>query len=304
MCVIVAKPKGVEFPSIETLMDCWDANPDGAGIMWNEGDSVRIEKGFMTWNHFMNRFKRIKDTVDIDETSVVFHFRIATHGEVSRECCHPFPMSNDLDVLRRCKTHTEVGIAHNGVISGRSTNARKSDTMDYIMKVIYPLYMELDDFMWRKNIKNVIKDTIDGSRMVFLQGNGDLSFIGNWAIEDECYYSNLNHKWSFYYNKNTGKNTKPINTLPYGWWDDDDDVWYPQPTNVKMDGAPCELCEQLCTDYDYCVMAGEWFCLNEEEALQIIEDNLMNEAMKNDYYNNAESDDEQQPEQGGNVVAR
>lgn len=297
MCVIVAKPKGVDFPSIETLLDCWETNPDGAGIMWNEGDTVRIEKGFMNWQHFLNRFLRIKDTVNIDETAVVMHFRIATHGEVSRECCHPFPLSNDLNELRRCKTHASVGVAHNGVISGRSTNAKKSDTMDYIMNVLYPLYDELDDFMWRKNIKNVIKDTICGSRMAFLQPNGEISFVGDWHVEDGCYYSNLNHKWgSWYYsNRYKGTGTKYVNALPYGW-DDDDDVWYPKPTNVGMAGAPCELCEQLCPDYDYCVMAGEWFCLNEDEALQVIEDALTSEAMKNDFYTADNSVQDERPQ--------
>ena len=46
MCVIVAKEKGIVMPDKNILKTCFNHNPDGAGIMWNQGNAVHIRK----WN--------------------------------------------------------------------------------------------------------------------------------------------------------------------------------------------------------------------------------------------------------------
>lgn len=268
MCIIVIKPKGEDFPSYDTLAQCWSANPHGAGFMWNDGHGVNIDKGYMEWEDFTSALEALKRDVDVDSTAVVMHFRIATHGEVSRECCHPFPLSSRLKDLRECVTRARVGIAHNGIISGRKTDAKQSDTMDYIMRVLTPMAAEVPRFMFSKGLKQVIEQTIDGSRMVFLTPDGEFSAVGSWQIDDGCWYSNSGYK------------TMKISTtwgLPYGW---EDDVWYPTP----MDKAPCELCEPLCPFYDDCTWDGQWYCTCEDEAMDMIEQAMKSEAMKNDYY--------------------
>ena len=47
MCIIVAKKKGLELPTKEILRNCFNYNSDGAGLMFNDGKQVFIEKGFM-----------------------------------------------------------------------------------------------------------------------------------------------------------------------------------------------------------------------------------------------------------------
>lgn len=266
MCVIMVKPKGKDFPKIGDMLACWQHNPDGAGIMYNDGYKVRIEKGFMKWADFEKRIKHLSDILDPDETTLVCHFRIATHGEVSRECCHPFPISASLDDLRRCKCATEMGIAHNGIIQGQNTSALKSDTMDYIMSVVAPVYAEMGSaFVESKNMRNLIENTINGSRMVFLLPDGSYTLIGSWSLDDGCYYSNLLHK-------------------PHAnWYNSYYDSLYYDTSDIEMDEPPSELCEYLCDDYELCVMAREWYCLNEAEAMDIIEECLKREAMRADY---------------------
>ena len=52
MCIIVAKEKGVAMPEMNILKTCFENNPDGAGVMWNENNKVEIRKGFMRWSEF------------------------------------------------------------------------------------------------------------------------------------------------------------------------------------------------------------------------------------------------------------
>ena len=49
MCVIVTKEINQKMPSKETLKQCFLANPDGCGFMYNYENEVYIEKGFMTF---------------------------------------------------------------------------------------------------------------------------------------------------------------------------------------------------------------------------------------------------------------
>lgn len=192
MCIIVAKPAGVEFPSTETLKNCWDGNPDGAGIMWSAGDRVEIRKGFMTWDAFLKAVKSVKASIGT-EGACVMHFRIATHGEVSPECCHPFPLTGDLEAMRKTKSSPKVGIAHNGIIDNRNTDKRTSDTMDYIANFLYPLSRICDDWHSNKHACKLIDDTL-GSKMCVLFGDGSIKTFGSFIVEDGCYFSNTSFR--------------------------------------------------------------------------------------------------------------
>ena len=88
MCVIAYYPTGLLLDKKE-LENCFDVNGDGAGIMYYDAkkELVKIEKGFMNWKAFWKAVQH----VPVD-TERVFHFRIATAGAVSKECCHPFPV--------------------------------------------------------------------------------------------------------------------------------------------------------------------------------------------------------------------
>lgn len=47
MCIIAYAKQNVEFNANE-LINCWNNNPDGAGVMWTDEKGVHIKKGLMT----------------------------------------------------------------------------------------------------------------------------------------------------------------------------------------------------------------------------------------------------------------
>lgn len=136
MCVIVYKPEGVEVPSLETLADCWAANPDGAGFMFPEGGKVSIRKGFMRWTEFATALSEATEGGDLTDAPAAFHFRIATHGKVKPGCCHPFPVKADYSAMRKTETRADVGFMHNGVLRGFATSDGVSDSMAFAKNVL------------------------------------------------------------------------------------------------------------------------------------------------------------------------
>ena len=52
MCILVIKPKGKEMPSKKILRNCWENNPDGAGMMYVKDGHVVIDKGYMEFSDF------------------------------------------------------------------------------------------------------------------------------------------------------------------------------------------------------------------------------------------------------------
>lgn len=195
MCIIVTKPAGEEFPTWETLEACWDNNPDGAGYMYNSDDGrVHWVKGFMTWLSFKKALRNLKNRIN-QNTTVVMHFRIQTHGGVIPECTHPFPMSDNLDDLKKLEGFTELGLAHNGIINGRATDNGKSDTMDYIQNFLFDVYQVsgLDNMIHNPHVANIIDNTIGYSRFCLINGQGEYSLVGDWIEDNGIYYSNRNY---------------------------------------------------------------------------------------------------------------
>jgi hypothetical protein len=99
MCIIVIKPEGVSIP-IDRLKNCWDNNPDGAGFMYSENGTLKIIKGLMNFNTFINSY----DSISPLTKKIVIHFRYATHGKVCEELTHPFNINKTLAMV------------HNGIL--------------------------------------------------------------------------------------------------------------------------------------------------------------------------------------------
>lgn len=199
MCIAVYKPLGVAFPSRKTLQVCFDNNPDGAGFMVADGDTVHIHKGYMSFGSFWKGLKRARGKYG-DDCAYVMHFRITTQGGVRADCTHPFPLSNNLEDMRKLTVDAPVGIAHNGIITLTSTYARNvthSDTMafiaDYASLIISgeKWYEEPDVF----KSKLLLERLIGASRLAILSGDGHCELLGSgWEKEAEVWYSNTSYK--------------------------------------------------------------------------------------------------------------
>lgn len=189
MCIIVAKPKNVQMPSMETLSNCFANNHDGAGYMLATGKTVEVRKGFMDWESFKQAIRGEGDLTDI---AVVMHFRIATHGKVQPSCCHPFPVTDDMKRLRQTSCADTLCAAHNGVIHGMETTDDISDTMAYIAGVLAPMRRLSPSLMFSDDALTIIERTI-GSKMALLDASGELVTIGSFLEQAGVLYSNSSY---------------------------------------------------------------------------------------------------------------
>ena len=93
---------------------------------------------------------------------------------------------------------------------------------------MYPVYRRNKRFYKAQRILNGIRDTINGSRMAILTGDGNVYRIGNWVESDGCYYSNdtfreTETRWGYTYNYAA--------TKPYA-------PWYSNKAEAKADTKP------------------------------------------------------------------
>lgn len=220
MCVIAYKPLNVAFPEEATLKNCWDNNPDMAGFMYAWNDHVYIWKGFEKFEDFMKTLNKVREKTG-DNIPFVMHFRISTQG-FDKACCQPFPLSGNMKNLKRLKVETNIGVAHNGILSLTSDGSKDySDTMlfvtDYLVNIIR-------SFDWHKDnrTKKLIENLIDGSRFAILDKKGHCELMGKGWVEDKgCYYSNSTYS----YKKTAFAGFNCNSGYGRGLWDDyyDDD---------------------------------------------------------------------------------
>lgn len=223
MCVIVYKPAGVEFPDEKLLMNCFERNSDGAGYMYAHKGRVFIRKGLMTYKGFADSLDDLDPRVDRTKSPFVFHFRISTQAGVRKDCCHPYPLSKNMDDLRKLKSEADIGIAHNGIIDLTSeytykgkTQPTYNDTMKFITDY---LTLIIQDRHYYKNRDTVtLIEKLAGSKLAILDGAGHCELIGKFEKKDGCWYSNDSYKgWSAY---------KKYYSKPYSYnWDDYDYIY-------------------------------------------------------------------------------
>lgn len=188
MCIIIAKPAGTEAPSRKVLKTCFENNPDGAGIMWATGETVEWRKGMMTFLEFEEAVDELGDVTDM---SVVYHFRITTHGGTSAGCCHPFPVTDDVKSMSATSGNDAICVAHNGTIPNMTTKIGVSDTMAYVRDVLAPL-RRISNSLVHDDALSIIEVTLN-SKMALMNGAGDISTIGEFYEVDGVLYSNTSY---------------------------------------------------------------------------------------------------------------
>lgn len=189
MCIIAAKPAGVEMPSDDTMRNMWTNNPDGAGIMYAVNGLVHIEKGFMKYEEFETAIKKLERRYNTKKMSIVMHFRIKTHGEINKECCHPFPVTRSTAMLKKTRVTTKLGIAHNGIITSVIPRKGLSDTMEYVATQLAQLYSAMPQFYKNADALELVENAID-SKMAMLTSKGEIVLIGDFKEQDGIKYSN------------------------------------------------------------------------------------------------------------------
>lgn len=196
MCIIVIKPKDVDFPSKEILKNCFTQNPDGAGFMYPLNNKVMIEKGFDNFDKFYEELSKVRAQHG-SNIPYVMHFRISTQAHGRMDCTHPFPLSKKMSDLRELRVKCDIGVAHNGIISltssGYSKTITYSDTMQFITDYLSYIIKDKNYYKDSNNltlIKNLAK-----SKLAIMDGDGHIELIGDGFIEDDgIIYSNTSYK--------------------------------------------------------------------------------------------------------------
>lgn len=205
MCIIIAKDKNGRLPSEEELKNSFEYNSDGAGFMYIKNGKVVIDKGYMTYNAFLKHYKKLLEEFDnFKNKSLVIHCRIGTSGKNIKENTHPYPISDNKRHLRaKHLSNEEIGIVHNGIISGYGTATGLNDTQEFIIKYLYPLYSHYKDFYKNSDIMYGI-EKITNSKFVILDSTDTLYYVGEFVDDKGLYFSNESYKpykyISTYYN--------------------------------------------------------------------------------------------------------
>jgi len=176
MCVIVYKPNDVEVEEA-VLQKMWDCNSDGAGLAYWDGSEIIVRKGLMKFEDFLKQINLVMDK------SVVFHMRIATHGEVSQQNTHPFIISKDVARAKTVWGSADAVLFHNGIISGMGDKDSKSDTLAYVCSMI-----SLTDSL---NLRKKICLRESFNRFCIMQDR-ETWMLGDWDEKDGLNCSNLN----------------------------------------------------------------------------------------------------------------
>ena len=191
MCIICVSPARTRQPSTSQIKTMFMNNPHGAGYMFAREGLVHIHKGFMDIDSFLSAIKAEHFTA---KDSVVYHFRISTQAGINPAMTHPFPLSNQREVMKALDVHCGVGIAHNGIIRLTSDPDEKeySDTAIFIADYLSQIIGSPSD-LHDPDVLETIRCLI-GSKMAILDGSGYIATVGQFFNERGLLYSNLYHR--------------------------------------------------------------------------------------------------------------
>lgn len=190
MCIICVSKKGVPQPSIDTLRTMYTRNPDGAGYMCLRNGQVELHKGFMDWSDFIRQIRREKFTAD---DVVVYHFRITTQA-AGPAMTHPFPLCNDLQLMRKLDLKCQCAVAHNGIIPLTSNGNRQySDTALFVAKYLHRIIRTPDDLESPECL--LIAEKLCQSKLAIMDYTGTVATVGHFIQEENgLLYSNYTYK--------------------------------------------------------------------------------------------------------------
>ena len=179
MCVIFYQTKEQPLFTYEEILNASLTNPDGMGLMWNDGKSIKYRKGYFNVDKFYADYVEIKNAPTTGD--VALHFRIGTGSAIDVANCHPFPITKVEKRIRASKGHCDVGVMMNGII-GKSTK-QFSDTALYVMRNLKEYYdIDRRFFLhFSKRAEQLFENEISGCRFVLMSKEGTKLFGVGWS---------------------------------------------------------------------------------------------------------------------------
>ena len=194
-CIAVIKPKGQDLPW-SRMKFMFEQNPDGAGFAYAYKGKVYIVKGMMTYRSFKKAIRRTEKVVNFKDVPMLIHFRVSTGGGVNPGCCHPFPLTTNIDDMKITNMICDYAVVHNGTIDLTKYEANKltetSDTMVFIAKYLSKLATNKSWFENKKNWELIYE--MLGSKMAILSADGTIHYTEGFEECDGILYSNTTYK--------------------------------------------------------------------------------------------------------------
>ena len=256
MCIIAYKPAGTAFPTWDTLENCFNNNPDGAGFMYADQYGVHVRKGFMKWKDFKQALlPHIDKGADLP---FVLHFRITTHGGTKPEMTQPFPLSTNVKKLKELSSNCNVGVAHNGIIPMTSDAKKISDTAQFVKDYLTTLIANNPKYYRNPRIAEIVEELIN-SKMCILSNDGHVEIVGNgWNEKNGIYYSNYSYEPTRWTYTSFTKTDFDMDSYRSWWYDDgkyDDDYDFDETVECYYNDTglttKCSGCknERFCFEY-------------------------------------------------------
>lgn len=186
MCIALYLPKYVTVDR-KTLFNCYESNPDGFGYSYFDMDGKLQIRKFIGQDNIILGIEEFLLTRDYFKSKqFLAHFRIASHGKISKKTCHPF------------KINDEMVFCHNGILCDftdkLSIDSKISDTMLFNRKVFQKLP---HNFMNLPVYKKMLEETIGQfNKMIIMRRDGQHWIlnedVGEW--HEGVWFSNDSYK--------------------------------------------------------------------------------------------------------------
>lgn len=221
MCILAVATAGSQFTR-NTLEDMFYANSDGAGWAYAKNGKIYYSKGYTSANKFIKAV--LKLPTDVER---MVHCRIGTHGGITKELTHPFPVSRDYRRMEMLSGTLSSGyiLAHNGILNNFKPDKNHSDTEE-LVRCLANIKCDI----MGEDMRDIINTLISGSRVAILNTDGQINRYGTgWSFDDGIWYSNTLFKytgayryyydyddddWDGYYNNYKNYNATKKDTMP------------------------------------------------------------------------------------------
>jgi len=193
LCLIIAKPKGVEINNflLEAIRRGSLLNNDGTGFAFkkNKSKEIVIDKGYWNMHILENKLKSLK--LDKDDELIV-HCRMSTHGEVIGLNTQPFSVNKS--TIDKLNSSGEFpAICHNGIMGDYYLeNEKGSDTYQFVDKYLLTDFVK-DTFI--KDPKKILKTNrfSKDQKFAILSPDKDLITFGCFQEDNGVFFSNSSY---------------------------------------------------------------------------------------------------------------
>jgi predicted glutamine amidotransferase len=178
-------------PSAQEIVDADLANQDGIGVAYQEPHNHLI-----TWKKGL----AVAEAQELAESlplPFILHFRMATHGGMSRLLCHPFPISRNVGVTMHGQARELL--FHNGIWNQHAKFEKRAALRGPVSDTRIMAYV-----LWREGQENrsgvASQLAAQAGKLAVFTPEG-ITTYGEWTegtaenkdTTEGCLYSNLNH---------------------------------------------------------------------------------------------------------------